>query len=281
MGKSNEFSKEELEKFLNFIEDVASRSGNEWFGRCLIQRLGSQFPIKSSSLTSENSQIKDIYEYCVANVLEQQAMNMYKWVEDINLRETLIVDFIRMEKFRREDRFEDFCLAAYQQIEAMVNFILNKYSEYQIRGEREIHEPAFSKYSSVAKKILKAPGKTVGGYLFGNKYSQDEGLDVIKSIQRPFYKWEAFQRVKFMVYYHYYNGEMSYADVEPYFSLFRNLKIMRDSNHRNTEVVDDRKAIDIENIRATRSMYYIRFSDLLYRFCVWSTRKSEATGEVK
>jgi len=53
MGKSNEFSKEELEKFLNFIEDVASRSGNEWFGRSLIQRLGSQFPIKSSSLTIE------------------------------------------------------------------------------------------------------------------------------------------------------------------------------------------------------------------------------------
>ena len=159
MAKTNEFRKDELEKFLNFIEDVSSRSGNEWFGRSLIQRLGSQFPIQSSTISSENSQIKDIHEYCVANVLEQQAVNMYKWVEDVNLREILIVDFIRMEKFRREDRFEDFCLAAYQQIEAMVNFILNKYGEYQIRGEREIHEPAFSKYSSEAKKIIKASGK--------------------------------------------------------------------------------------------------------------------------
>ena len=92
MAKTNEFRKDELEKFLNFIEDVSSRSGNEWFGRSLIQRLGSQFPIQSSTISSENSQIKDIHEYCVANVLEQQAVNMYKWVEDVNLREILIVN---------------------------------------------------------------------------------------------------------------------------------------------------------------------------------------------
>ena len=273
MAKKNEFSKAELEKFLDFIEDIYSRSGNEWFGLSLIQRLGSKFSLKSNSLVPENSQIKDIYEYCIANVLERQAVNFYKWVDDINLRETLILDFIRMEKFRREDRFEDFCLAAFQQVEAMVNFVLNTNEDYLVRGAVELNELAFSRYSPEFQKKIKTEGNTVGEYLFGNKSNKPDALDIKKSFQRPFVKWEAFQKVKFMVYYHYYAGEMNYSEVDSQFSLFIKLKNMRDANHRNTENVEYRKQSSVEDIRSNRTKYYIKFSDLLIQFCTWSNKK--------
>ncbi len=273
MAKTNEFNKVELEKFLDFIEDISSRSGNEWFGRSLIQRLGSSFSMKANWPAPENSQLKDIYEYCIANVLEQQAVNFYKWVDDVNLKETLISDFIRMEKFRREDRFEDFCLAAFQQVEAMVNFVLNKNGEYLVRGAAELHNPAFSRYSSEVRKKIRVDGNTVGEYLFGNKSNKPASLNVDNSFQRPIARWEAFQRVKLMVYYHYYDGEMNYSEVDSQFSLFIMLKNMRDANHRNTEAVEDRKQREVEDIRSNRAKYYIKFSDLLIQFSIWSNKK--------
>jgi hypothetical protein len=273
MDNTNEFSKAELEKFLDFIEDVSSRSGNDWFGRSLIQRLGSNFSMKSNSLGPENSQIKDIYEYCIANVLEQQAVNFYKWVDDVSLRETLILDFIRMEKFRREDRFEDFCLAAFQQVEAMVNFVINTNEEYLVRGADELHKLAFSRFSPTVRKKIKVDGNTVGEYLFGNKSIKPLAVNVENSFQRPIGRWEAFQRVKLMVYYHHYDGEMNYSEVDTQFSIFIKLKNMRDANHRNTETVEDRKQREVEDIRSNRTKYYIKFSDLLIQFCTWSNKK--------
>ena len=41
-----------------------------------------------------------------------------------SMKEKLIQDFIRMERFRRDDNFEDFCLAAYQQIELIISTLI-------------------------------------------------------------------------------------------------------------------------------------------------------------
>lgn len=269
MGDFQYLNKPQLDKFLNLIEDVATRTGNEWFAMELIQRIRKRYTAKVTTQFTENGQINEIYEYCIANILEKQSESMYKCIEDVNLRETLIFDFIRMEKFRREDRFEEFCLAAFQQIEAMVNFVLNKHEEYRVRGKSELEELAFTRKTLNGYESNKSGNKTLGYYLFDNKFKPVEKKDILNLFNRNYSNWEAFQRVKFMVYYHYFDGVMSYPEVEEHFSLFVKLKNMRDANHRNTEVTDGNKPRDIEITRSNRMEYYIKFSGLVYQFKVW------------
>ena len=45
--------------------------------------------------------------------------------ELVEIKSKLIEDFIRMEHFRRDDNFEDFCLAMFQQLEGTINFLVN------------------------------------------------------------------------------------------------------------------------------------------------------------
>ena len=56
--------------------------------------------------------------------------------KDFNLpsiNDELCNDYVRMEQYRREDNFEEFCMAMFQQIELIVNTLSNNNIENYVR----------------------------------------------------------------------------------------------------------------------------------------------------
>jgi hypothetical protein len=110
-------NKLKLQKLIDIVIEFAEMKGNEWMKTKLMDRVG----VKSSTNAISAPKIEEIYEYCLRKIVREHAEQFYRDFKLVDIKDKLIEDFIRMEKFRREDNFEDFCLAAYQQLENIVN----------------------------------------------------------------------------------------------------------------------------------------------------------------
>ena len=79
--------------------------------------------IQLSPLLSTGEQRLDaIYELCLEKIVKEQAKAFYKDFPIEELRPQLVDDFIRMERARRRDDFDEFCLNVYKQIENIVGY---------------------------------------------------------------------------------------------------------------------------------------------------------------
>ena len=110
-------NREYLKKLLLFLETrILSNQDNQWFAKDLYKILA---PIS-------DARISDIHEQCIESILREQATEFYKdfVIEDIKAQ--LITDFIKMEHWRRRNNIPEFCMALYQQLEAITNFICEK-----------------------------------------------------------------------------------------------------------------------------------------------------------
>lgn len=110
-------NREYLKKLLLFLETrILSNQDNQWFAKDLYKILA---PIS-------DARISDIHEQCIESILREQATEFYKdfVIEDIKAQ--LISDFIKMEHWRRRNNIQEFCMALYQQLEAITNFICEK-----------------------------------------------------------------------------------------------------------------------------------------------------------
>jgi len=277
MANSKKFEREDLEKFLNFIEDIASQQGNDWFGKSLIQRIGNRYaPVGSSASSDSLSQIREIHEYCIAEVLERQSREMYKGIQWDDLRETLIADFISMEKFRREDDFDNFCRSLFLQVEAMINYVLKLNPNYKKRAELDFEQPAFSRFDKKENRWNRTEGKIVAEYLFGSSGKKGEPPSMetmMERMDREVGKWEVFQRLKLMVYYYVFDGKMNYSMVEKEFKVFLKLKDLRDeASHRHSST-PEYKQESVAGSRSDRMKYYIEFMSFLQKMGEWVMQK--------
>ena len=94
------------------------------------QAMRKQFGGTASAFTVptdmvSNSQLDEIYEYCISKILKEQASDFYKNLPSIfvDRKQVLMEDYFRMEQFHRQNNFGDFCLALYQQIECITNVL--------------------------------------------------------------------------------------------------------------------------------------------------------------
>ncbi len=71
----------------------------------------------------EDSKIDDIHEHFFRKIIERQAKEFYGQIFYRDQKRQLIEDFIKMEYARRNNDFENFCLAMYQQVELIVNYV--------------------------------------------------------------------------------------------------------------------------------------------------------------
>lgn len=273
MANSKKLERQDLEKFLDFIEDIASQQGNDWFGKSLIQRIGNRYaPVGSSASSDSLSQIREIHEYCIADVLDRQAREMYKGIKWDDLRETLIADFIRMEKFRREDDFDKFCGALFLQVEAMINYVLKLNPNYKKRAELEFEQRAFSTFDKKYEIWKPMEGNSVAEYLFGSSSKKGTPPSMEKMKERmdlEVGRWEAFQRLKLMVYYHVYKGKMNYAMVDKDFKVFLKLKNLRDEESHRISSTPEYKQESVKESRSDRMKYYIEFMSFLQKMGEW------------
>ena len=107
--------KDKIEKILIRLSDKLKEPQNKDLLEVFLNQL-------SPLLSTGEKRLDSIYELCIEKIIREQATAFYKdfpsKLEEI--RPTLVNDYIRMERARRRDDFEEFCMAVYQQIECMV-----------------------------------------------------------------------------------------------------------------------------------------------------------------
>lgn len=109
-------NKEHLKKLLEFLEHrIFPAPDNQWFVKDLYAILAP----------ASDARISDIHEQCIESILQQQADEFYQNFVIEEIRPQLIADFIKMEHWRRRNNIQEFCMALYQQIEAVTNYIAN------------------------------------------------------------------------------------------------------------------------------------------------------------
>ncbi|MDD5977092.1 MAG: hypothetical protein PUC08_06095 [Bacteroidales bacterium] len=209
----------------------------------------------------DDERINQIYEYCIEEVIRQQATEFYADFPLCTIKDDLIEDFVRMEFFRRKDNFGDFCLALYQQIERMTNTILS--------DERlsDITKSMWELPAYLNTKECKNPpifdrsywsDYTIAKLLFG-KNNASEKISI--SLKDQY----AIDKIRIIVYFLGYKAMMKYSDYDSFnevTSLLYDIYQCRNMNHRGNSPSPEIQ----DRILPLKSLYYFKFLGVLAQY---------------
>lgn len=240
-----QYKKESLEKLLILIDVISKKDENEWFRNKLI----SKYCINNNLV--ENPVIEEIYEYCIKQIIAQQADKFYQDFKLDTIKDRLISDFIRMENFRRMDNFEDFCMALFQQIEGITNELATSevksiIEKDQNKGTHKIKDRETMEY--VPQKLWQ---------LVFNPNLKDEELQ--KKLSKPIHEWDFTERFKSILYVFFFNHKIyNYQDFLNIFFLGNELYQSRNLNHRGGTLSEKQKKT-VEKVTSNSYKYYFKF----------------------
>ena len=243
-------NKEELNKIVAFVKAVKELPGNEEFIanlRKVVVDSTNDTPSTSTITGVADEKIEHIYEYCIEEILQKQAEEFYANFPIPELVQRLIEDFIRMERFRREDNFGDFSLAAYQQIEAIVNYEYKKLASLTFFDIIK-DQPAFANKQIQDRKKLKDSEQIVEDYIFLSE--EEKKVSWLNKLR--------------MVLYFVKDATINY-DYALY-SLIDNIYVSRnDSTHREGKQTPSQLK-KRDKILANKSAHYLIFESALCKF---------------
>ncbi len=229
------------------------------------KEMRSIFGGKGCVVLNNANRIDDIYEYCIQKIIRKQAEDFYKNFQLNSLIPSLIDDYIRMEDFRRKDNFGDFCLAVYQQIEAITNTICNN-PKMQTITSAMWQCPAYIKTSFDLKGASPIISERKGNYtiadlIFSKNESEDKSQKSISEIS-------AIGKIKIVIYYFGFRAMMfsnNYNDFQVIKSLFVDIYQCRNLNHRGNNSSEYQKEIT-DRVLAEKSFYYYKFLSGLIKY---------------
>ncbi|MEO9893097.1 hypothetical protein [Aurantibacter sp.] len=245
----SQVDKESLEKLLVFITEICEDENNGWFREKLIST------VYKSSKGSKN--IDSIYEYCVKEVIKDQALKFYKDFKLTEIKSKLIDDFIRMEQFKREDNFEDFCLAMFQQVENIVTHLYSKYNlNLKVTSDSNLY--LISRYNSTQNKFIRDKrGLQIGHFIF-QKYKERGPINVETQT------WYYSNKFRAVLLYYYFNNKIEYdtKKFDAMYNIANELYQMRNLNHRGSELSSYQEKM-VNKIIPNYNRYYFRFLGFL------------------
>ena len=242
-----------LEKLIDFVIELSKLNENSWFKEDLSRKL-----LVNNSSELSSPQLDEIYEHCLYKIINEHAQRFYSDFKLFSVKEKLIQDFIRMERFRRDDNFEDFCLAVFQQIEGVVNEL----------STIEIHEKFLKLLYNITHKVR---NKSTGIYEEQMLwqlilYPGLSNEDLIKKSSKQLSEWDFLERYKLILYFFYYNQKIyNYQDFQANYFLGNELYQSRNLNHRGGTPSEKQK-ITIEKVKTNSHKYYFKFLGFLEDF---------------
>lgn len=268
-------NKEELNKVVAFVKAVKELPGNEEFITNLhkvVVDSTNDVPSTSTIIGVADEKIEHIYEYCIEDVLQRQAEEFYANFPVPELVPRLIEDFIRMERFRREDNFGDFSLSAYQQIEAIANHLCKNpklhtiaekmwgCSAYVKDGE-DRHRPSISQPDNAEYTIAKL--------VFYGENKKTGLLNAVEKSKQSIQTLYASDKIRTVVYFVCYKAMMKSEDYNNFIDytniLTNELYNCRNANHRGNTLTEYEKNI-LDRILPQKSLYYLKFMGILHKF---------------
>jgi hypothetical protein len=247
-------NKQDLVKLLDFIIEISSTPNNNWFRKELVNKL---VPLTASK-SGNNPEISEIHEYCIKKILQDQAKMFYKDFNLPSINDELCNDYVRMEQYRREDNFEEFCMAMFQQIELIVNTLSNNYIENYTRENWNTYLLSWIDKNDGSRK-----GKLLWQFIFNYKLSQE---DLVKKINKPIIEWDFNEKYKSVLVYNYFNKVLSnYKEFDLISNGIYELYQVRNLNHRGGKKTP--KQIEVTSkIKESKSKYYFKFLGLFEDF---------------
>ena len=107
--------KKQLTKLLAFVKELYDHPDNKDFAAGI-----KAIVINDLKETNDDNKIAEIYEYCIQQILREQAESLYEGFPLTDIKEELISDYIKMERAHRENNIDDFGIRLYRQIENIV-----------------------------------------------------------------------------------------------------------------------------------------------------------------
>lgn len=247
-------NKQDLLKLLDFIIEISAMPNNNWFKNELVNKL---VPLNSPKI-GNNSEISEIHEYCIKKILQDQAKMFYKDFKLLNINNELFNDYVRMEQYRREDNFEEFCMAMFQQIELIVNTLSNNNIENYVKENWNTFLISWIDKNDGSRK-----GKLLWQFIFNYKLTQEE---LEKKINKPIIEWDFNEKYKSVLVFNYFNKVLSnYKEFDLISNGIYELYQVRNLNHRGGKKTQ--KQIEVTTkIKDSKSKYYFKFLGLFEDF---------------
>jgi hypothetical protein len=112
-----------IEWLIEFIDEVLREPGNEWVGYSLLNKIGtSQL---AYGVNQHEKILSEIYEYCIAKNVSNQAEQFYKNIPIKDIKSSLMNYYKKMEMNHRKNDYLETALNIYQQIELIVNRVFD------------------------------------------------------------------------------------------------------------------------------------------------------------
>lgn len=250
------YKKENLVKLLKLVEEISNQPGNEWFKNELDKK------VTTNSAVVNSSAIDEIYEYCIKLIIKDHAEKFYVDIKLLDIKEKLIEDFIRMEKFRRDDNFEDFCLAAYQQLESIISKLVSNsfFVEY---FQQNKDTPALLKFDQVTQRFVRRGNQTVGKLIF----LTSDNTKINNFLIGPVNNWFFNHKFRAVLYLFYFNKEIkTNTDLfDRIYNIGNFLYQGRNLNHRGAVQSQYQQDI-IDDLIPNQHKYYFKFLGFLEDF---------------
>lgn len=226
--------------------------------------------------------ISEMHELNMEQVIKIQASEFYKTLPlPKEITAVLIQDFIEMEHCRRRDDFEGFALAAFQQLENIVTYFIEK-TDVWTRAYASRNEKMFvniDKEGRIQKRFGTSLGEQIAFTSFGQS-KQDAIEDLFKKDKN---KIDFTQKFKLVLYFNYFNELVkSFDEWNWMYNTGYDLYLSRNRNHRGS-VLTPKQTEKQENINHNKYCYYLLFSGYLADFILsintnYSTVKKNNTS---
>lgn len=262
-----------LEQVLHKVELLCEQ--NPEFAFELKERLGSD---ALPHPMTQNGPIDEIYEYCIERVVRKQAEEYYAAFPIEDIRQQLIHDYCRMERFRRADNFGDFCLAVYQQVECICRSLVENsdllaicskmwaYPAYVYVGEWKNGE--YKQVDAIEVTRRANDRFRIADLVFFGKDKDGTPYANIK-YNKPLSEQSASDLIRIIVYFVCCQAELKKSEYENYNAfcamLGQKLYQCRNLNHRGAGQSDKQKEI-VDEVLANQSAYYFKFMGELVHF---------------
>jgi len=269
MEKNRGFEKKSLINLINIIDEILKYPENEWFAEKLFQLLGSYF--NDNSLYN-NSILNNLSAAISQDILKKQAQDFYR---NANLtpktKKECENDFILMEYAKRNDKFEQFGLSLFQQIEGIVGeWILLDSSLNRLK--EIIDKPFLTKFNRDTKKYNKE-GFESGTNLIKKKVNSnfltnDEIADLINDKKfNPIHNISIKDRLRIFTYISVFKEEVFVKNIfDDFVDKLVDIYRVRNLAHRpkaNSFYEGDKKKVakSINN----RHFNYMVYYEVLYK----------------
>lgn len=234
--------------------------------------LRKKLNIESSAnvVLDDDKRLDEIYELCIEKIIRKQGEEFYADFPITSLRSTLAYDYNRMERFRRKDDFSDFCLAMYQQIENITNFICAD----PIVGKVVSKMWAYPAYVRTGENITPKLENRIGSFIIAKLLfigNTDGTPNYLIKPDKQLSGLPAWDKMRNIVYFIGYKAKMKSSDYDSFneiCQLLSELYQCRNTNHRHTGLpeLSERSKQTLDKIKPIKSFYYSKFHGLLSQY---------------